>query len=98
MPCYVNCIVDAVHPYSPISRQVQPDEGEELAKSNKAAWVETSAKNNVNVGTYTLLNAVRTSHLKRLLGRVFELCLAEIEKRSPHSQTDQPEASRCVVM
>ncbi|KAG8218700.1 small GTPase superfamily [Butyriboletus roseoflavus] len=65
---------------SPNSRQVQPDEGEELAKSNKAAWVETSAKTNANVG------------------KVFELCLAEIEKRSPHSQTDQPEASKCLVM
>jgi Ras family protein len=65
---------------SPNSRQVQPNEGEELAKSNKAAWVETSAKNNVNVG------------------KVFELCLAEIEKRSPHGQTDQPEASKCIVM
>ncbi|KIJ20210.1 hypothetical protein PAXINDRAFT_166327 [Paxillus involutus ATCC 200175] len=62
------------------SRQVQPDEGEELAKLNKAAWVETSAKNNVNVG------------------KVFELCLAEIEKRSQHSQTDQPEPSKCIVM
>ncbi|KAG9317519.1 P-loop containing nucleoside triphosphate hydrolase protein [Chiua virens] len=65
---------------NPHSRQVQPAEGEELAKINKAAWVETSAKNNVNVG------------------KVFELCLAEIEKRSPHGQTDQPESSRCVVM
>lgn len=27
-----------------------PNEGEELAKLNNAAWVETSAKNNVNVG------------------------------------------------
>jgi hypothetical protein len=37
-------------PYSPNSRQVAPNEGEELAKLNNAAWVETSAKNNVNVG------------------------------------------------
>jgi len=62
------------------SRQVPPNEGEELAKTNKAAWVETSAKDNVNVG------------------KVFELCLAEIEKRSPHGQTDQPEASKCLIM
>jgi len=62
------------------SRQVPPSEGEELAKLNKAAWVETSAKNNVNVG------------------KVFELCLAEIEKRSASSQTDQPEAGRCLIM
>ncbi|KAG2369847.1 hypothetical protein BDR07DRAFT_1370926 [Suillus spraguei] len=65
---------------SPNSRQVAPNEGEELAKLNNAAWVETSAKNNVNVG------------------KVFELCLAEIEKRSPSSKTDQPEASRCLIM
>jgi len=65
---------------SPNSRQVPPNEGEELAKLNNAAWVETSAKNNVNVG------------------KVFELCLAEIEKRSPSSKTDQPEASRCLIM
>ncbi|KAG2754717.1 hypothetical protein P692DRAFT_20769243 [Suillus brevipes Sb2] len=65
---------------SPNSRQVAPNEGEELAKLTNAAWVETSAKNNVNVG------------------KVFELCLAEIEKRSPSSKTDQPEASRCLIM
>jgi len=29
---------------------VLPAEGEDLAKANRAAWVETSAKNNVNVG------------------------------------------------
>jgi len=29
---------------------VQPTEGEDLAKANRAAWIETSAKNNVNVG------------------------------------------------
>jgi hypothetical protein len=37
-------------PYSPIIRQVKPNEGESLAKVNKSAWVETSAKNDVNVG------------------------------------------------
>ncbi|PCH41491.1 hypothetical protein WOLCODRAFT_17143 [Wolfiporia cocos MD-104 SS10] len=31
------------------SRQVAPDEGQKLADSHRAAWVETSAKNNVNV-------------------------------------------------
>lgn len=62
------------------SRQVQPEEAEILAKSKQAAWVETSAKNNTNVG------------------KVFELCLEEIEKRSLHSQPDQPESSKCLVM
>ena len=32
------------------NRQVAKDEGEELAKQNHAAWVETSAKTNTNVG------------------------------------------------
>ena len=36
-------------------RQVSPDEGQGLAAENRAAWVETSAKNNVNVGTYDYL-------------------------------------------
>ncbi|KIM46227.1 hypothetical protein M413DRAFT_16951 [Hebeloma cylindrosporum] len=46
------------------SRQVQSMEGENLAKQNHAAWVETSAKDDANIS------------------EVFELCLAEIEKRS----------------
>jgi Ras family protein len=77
---------------------VPPSEGEELAKLNKAAWVETSAKNNVNVGMQSSLFEL-LSFLRRLItGKVFELCLAEIEKRSASSQTDQPEAGRCLVM
>jgi hypothetical protein len=39
-------------PYSPVARQVKSNEGEDLAKVNKAAWVETSAKNDINVGEY----------------------------------------------
>ncbi|TFY75392.1 hypothetical protein EWM64_g8621 [Hericium alpestre] len=31
------------------SRQVAPSEGEQLAKENHAAWIETSSKNNINV-------------------------------------------------
>jgi len=60
------------------SRQVQPAEGEDLAKANHAAWVETSAKNNVNVA------------------KVFELCLAEIERQAPTKA--EPQASSCRVM
>lgn len=33
------------------SRQVSPQDGEKLAQEINAAWVETSAKTNVNVGT-----------------------------------------------
>ena len=33
-------------------RQVDAKDGEKLAKTNDCAWIETSAKNNVNVGAY----------------------------------------------
>ncbi|KAG9218778.1 hypothetical protein CCMSSC00406_0001108 [Pleurotus cornucopiae] len=64
------------------NRQVQSEEGEELAKKRGAAWIETSSKTNVNVG------------------KVFELCLAEIEKRSPTTTTTQtePKGGSCVIM
>jgi len=65
---------------SPIIRQVKPNEGENLAKVNKAAWVETSAKNDFNVG------------------KVFELCLAEIEKRAPAGSNETPAANKCIIM
>lgn len=51
------------------------DEGEELAKQNHAAWVETSAKTNTNVGKYSLLllalgysDRVRSQGIRALFG------------------------------
>ncbi|KAJ7498967.1 ras family-domain-containing protein [Mycena latifolia] len=61
------------------SRQVKSEEGQKLAKTNDAAWVETSAKSNINVA------------------KVFELCLSEIEKRTPNNQAEPP-ANRCIIM
>ncbi|KAF8654758.1 hypothetical protein AX16_003413 [Volvariella volvacea WC 439] len=61
------------------NRQVEQSEGEKLAQANKAAWIETSAKENVNVG------------------KVFELVLSEIEKRTTPAQAE-PQANRCVIM
>ncbi|KAF8064245.1 hypothetical protein FPV67DRAFT_1629313 [Lyophyllum atratum] len=61
------------------NRQVQSNEGQKLGQANGAAWIETSAKNNVNVG------------------KVFELCLGEIERRTSPNQAE-PQVSRCVVM
>jgi len=62
------------------SRQVQPTEGQQLAETNNAAWIETSAKDNVNVA------------------QVFEMCLAEIEKRTASSQPEPPAEKRCLIM
>ena len=36
-------------------RQVDAKDGEKLAKTNDCAWIETSAKNNVNVGMYNFV-------------------------------------------
>ncbi|KAH9965906.1 small GTPase superfamily [Russula dissimulans] len=59
-------------------RQVSPGEGEDLAKANHAAWIETSAKNNINVA------------------KVFELCLAEIERQAPSKA--EPHTRPCLIM
>ena len=36
-----------------LSRQVDSMDGEKLAKLNDCAWIETSAKNNLNIGAFT---------------------------------------------
>ncbi|KAF9007020.1 P-loop containing nucleoside triphosphate hydrolase protein [Cyathus striatus] len=61
------------------NRQVEATEGAKLAQINKAAFIEASAKDNVNVG------------------KVFELCLAEIEKRAAPNQVEPPTKS-CIIM
>jgi len=61
------------------SRQVKPEEGQKLAKTNETAFIETSAKTNTNVA------------------KVFELCLSEIEKRTPNNQAEPP-VNRCLIM
>lgn len=61
------------------SRQVDVAEGEKLAKFIGCAFVETSAKDDINVG------------------RVFELCLQEIEKGAAPTQSD-PSGSSCRLM
>jgi len=64
-------------------RQVDPAEGAKLAEANRAAWIETSAKNDHNIG------------------QVFELCVAEIEKRSKQNQSSDKKSSRsgsCIIM
>lgn len=66
-------------------RQIDPSEAQAFAKSNNAAWIETSAKKNINVA------------------KVFELCLAEIEKRSTQNSNfrypaPQPPKRSCLIM
>ncbi|KAF8153958.1 hypothetical protein B0H34DRAFT_661997, partial [Crassisporium funariophilum] len=62
-----------------VIRQVDSTDLERLAKENDCACIETSAKNNVNVG------------------KVFELCLQEIEKNTAPNQTEPPASKSCVV-
>lgn len=76
---------------------MQPTEGEDLAKANRAAWVETSAKNNVNVGELPIRAPnVTWPQLIYMVAKVFEVCLAEIERQAPTKA--EPQASRCLVM
>ncbi|KAH8106016.1 P-loop containing nucleoside triphosphate hydrolase protein [Cristinia sonorae] len=76
------------------SRQVPANEGQELANNMHAAWVETSAKTNCNVecSAHDPGALAITS-----IAKVFELCLGEIEKRTPSNKTEPP-ASKCIVM
>lgn len=79
------------------SRQVQASEGEKLAQRIGAAWIETSAKDNINVGKYCVSKPVILPILYWTLGKVFELCLGEFERRTIPNQAE-PQANRCVVM
>jgi len=61
-----------------IQRQVDSKDGEKLAKEMDCAWIETSAKNNINIG------------------KVFELCLQEIERNTSPNQTE-PSTRSCAL-
>ena len=50
-PC-CHCYLLRLVPHRLVNRQVEPNEGYKLAEANKAAWVEISAKNDINVGEY----------------------------------------------
>ncbi|KAF5331681.1 hypothetical protein D9611_007712 [Ephemerocybe angulata] len=62
------------------NRQVDAAAAEALAQQSNAAYIETSAKNDVNVA------------------KVFELCLAEIEKKSAPSSPATETKGSCSVM
>jgi Ras homolog enriched in brain len=91
-------MISAPHPKS---RQVPSEEGQQLAKQNHAAWVETSAKQNTNVGTCPCFTPSRSASGWLTLvacpaGKVFELCLQEIEKASPSTKSEPP-TSKCTI-
>ncbi len=44
-------------------RQVPAKDGETLAQTNNAVWVETSAKENINVGKYRNPSIIASTHL-----------------------------------
>ena len=80
------------------SRQVPSLEGESLARANKAGWIKTSAKNNVNIGLHMCTLVVKPP-IHSFSGKAFELCLAEIEKHTRGSQPENPpQNSSCCVM
>ncbi|EAU84750.1 rheb small monomeric GTPase RhbA [Coprinopsis cinerea okayama7 len=66
------------------NRVIDEKEGQELARSCNAAWIETSAKLDINVG------------------KVFELCLSEIENKSAarnsNNSTQHTSSKSCNIM
>ena len=78
-------------------------EGLKLANQNNCAFVETSAKNDINVGSSPehISGVVVSSGFlttRFLIAKVFELCLQEIEKRTAPNQGDQAPAKGCQLM
>src|SRR5258707_1457144 len=63
IPCVIVGSKSDLEDTSPSSQQVNRD-GENFAKSICAAWVETSAKDNINVGAYMFLDVIRDSRLR----------------------------------
>jgi hypothetical protein len=83
--------------------------GESLARANNGAFEEASAKDDINVCTYLPCSYDQLSLIFLIfcIARVFELCLAEIEKKlagkhaapgSGPAESDQSEKSGCVIM
>jgi hypothetical protein len=54
-----------------LSRQVDSSDGEKLAKLNDCAWIETSAKNNLNIGA--LFFVTRFCSIPFFFGYTFSL-------------------------
>jgi len=82
---------------TPSSQQLSKD-GENFAKNICAAWVETSAQNNINVGAYMFLDVIRDSQLSPFIDKVFQLCLAEIQKSTPGTAEPAAERGKCRIM
>lgn len=86
-----------------LDRQVSEEEGKELARSLKAAWIEVSARHGQNVGEYIVSSPDLCDHgmlrasLSASSAKVFELMLQETERETQETGKE-PEPSKCTVM
>ena len=80
-----------------LRRQVDSTDGQRLAKENDCAWIETSAKNGTNISALYILSTLICAEICLFPGKVFDLCLAEIEKHTAPNQTEPPSRS-CLIM
>lgn len=68
-----------------------------MAYSVGSAWIETSARNNENVGeAHLVCHYAQGLTTLICLAQVFEMCLNEIEKARRGTATPQP--SKCFLM
>lgn len=73
----------------------------EYAETVGASWIETSAKDNINVCSYQFnffFIFLKTEYIISTTANVFDLVIGEIEKRAPHNQGKPPPTSGCVIM
>ena len=80
-----------------LRRQVDSTDGQRLAKENDCAWIETSAKNGTNISALYILSTLICAEICLFPGKVFDLCLAEIEKIAAPNQVGPP-AKGCLIM
>lgn len=82
-------------------RQVSEEEGKELASQLKCAWVETSARHDVNIGEWQWQLSFKNgqSNAPFFLGvteKVFDLILGETERDTVEGGPEPP-ASKCII-
>ncbi len=81
-----------------VRRQVDSKDGEKLSKEMDCAWTETSAKENIHISECAPVFSWNRlfDFCPFITGKVFELCLQEIERNTAPNQ-EEPPAKSCTM-